>query len=97
MAYASAKGRNLLDRELYLPQVWAGDRERLQEAGVLEDVSFQTKAQLARRMLERAVESEVPFSWVAGDEVYGNDRYLRLWLKREGIAHVLAIKSNEKL
>ena len=33
LAYASAKGRTLLDRELYLPQVWAGDAERRREAG----------------------------------------------------------------
>ena len=32
------------------------------------------KPQLARRMLERALESGVPFGWVTGDEVYGNDR-----------------------
>ena len=97
LAYASAKGRTLLDRELYLPQVWAEDRERRREAGVPEDVGFQTKPRLAQRMLERALESGVPFGWVAGDEVYGSDRNLRLWLEREGIAHVLAIKSNEKL
>ena len=48
-------------------------------------------------MLERALESGVPFVWVAGDEVYGSDRNLRLWLEWESIAHVLAIKSNEKL
>ena len=40
-------------------------------------------------MLE-PVESGVPFGWVAGDEVYGNDRNLRLWLEREGVPHVLA-------
>ena len=97
LAYASAKGRTVLDRELYLPQVWAGDAERRREAGVPEDAGFQTKPRLAQRMLERALESGVPFGWVAGDEVYGNDRNLRLWLEREGIAHVLAIKSNEKL
>ena len=34
LAYASAKGRTLLDRELYLPQVWVDDRERRREAGV---------------------------------------------------------------
>ena len=28
LAYAGAKGRTLLDRELYLPQVWAEDWER---------------------------------------------------------------------
>ena len=74
LAYASAKGRILLERELYLPQVWAGDESRRREAGVPEDVAFQTKPQLARKMLERAVESGVPFSWVTGDEVYGSDR-----------------------
>ena len=48
-------------------------------------------------MLERALESGIPFGWVAGDEVYGSGRNLRLWLERGGIAHVLAIKSDEKL
>ncbi len=62
-----------------------------------EGVRFQTKPQLAQRMLERAVEAGVPFRWVTGDEVYGNYRNLRLWLEVAGIPHVLAIKSNEKL
>ena len=97
LAYASTRGRTLLDRELYLPQVWSEDLERRREAGVPADVGFRTKPQLARRMLERALESGVPFGWVAGDEVYGSDRNLRLWLEREGIPHVLAIKRNEKL
>ena len=97
LTYAGAKGRTLLDRELYLPQVWAQDRERGREAGVPEDAVFRTKPQLAQLMLERAVESGVPFSWFTGDEVYGSGRDLRLWLEREGIPHVMAIKSNEKL
>ena len=97
LAYASARGRTLLDRELYLPQVWVEDLERRREAGVPEGVSFRTKPQLAQLMLERAVESGVPFGWVAGDEVYGNDRNLRLWLERRCVPHVLAIKRSEKL
>ena len=97
LAYAGVKGRTLLDRELYLPQVWAEDRERRREAGVPEYVGFRTKPQLAQMMLERAVESGIPFGWVTGDEVYGSDRNLRLWLEREGIPHVLAIKRSEKL
>ena len=67
LAYASANGRTLLDRELYLPQVWGEDLERRREAGVPESVGFQTKPRLAQLMLERAVESGVPFAWVAGD------------------------------
>ena len=97
LAYGSARGRTLLDRELYLPQVWSADWERRREAGVPEGVGFRTKPQLAQLMLERALESGVPFGWVAGDAVYGNDRKLRLWLEREGIPHVLAIRSDEKL
>ena len=97
LAYASANGRTLLDRELYLPQVWADDRERRREAGVPESVGFQTKGQLARQMLERAVTSEVPFAWFTGDEVYGSDRNLRRWLERRDVPHVLAIKRNEQL
>ena len=97
LAYASGRGRTLLDRELYLPQVWAEDQERLREAGVPESVGFQTKPQLAQLMLARALESGVPFAWVVGDEVYGSDRNLRRWLEREGLSQVLAVKSNEKL
>ena len=97
LAYAGVKGRTLLDRELYLPQVWAEDRERRREAGVPEYVGFRTKPQLAQMMLERAVESGIPFGWVTGDEVYGSDRNLRLWLERKGVPHVLAIKRSEKL
>lgn len=48
-------------------------------------------------MLERAVESGVPFGWATGDEVYGSDRSLRLWLERAEIPHVLIIKRNEML
>ena len=62
-----------------------------------ESVSFHTKGQPAQLMLQRAVESGVSFGWYTGDEVYGNDRKLRLWLERWDVPHVLAIKRTEKL
>ena len=86
-----------MDRELYLPQVWADDWDRLREAGAPEGAVFRTKPQLAQLMLRRALESGVPFAWFTGDEVYGSDPKLRLWLEREEIPHVMAIKSNEKV
>jgi SRSO17 transposase len=97
LAYASAKGRTFLDRELYLPQEWAADRERRHVAGVPEAVEFRTKPQLARAMLERALAAGVPAAWVTGDEVYGGDRRLRVWLEERQVPHVLAIKSSEPL
>ena len=95
--YATGQGRILLDRELYLPEGWSEDWERCREAGVPEGVRFQTKPQLAQKMVKRAVEGGVPFRWFAGDTVYSNDRQLRRWLEQQEIPHVLAIKSNEKL
>jgi SRSO17 transposase len=97
LAYASPKGRAFLDRELYLPWEWTENLPRRQEAGVPEGVMFQTKPQLARIMLERAIEAGVPTSWVTGDEVYGGDRHLRVWLEQEEVPHVLAVRSNEPL
>jgi SRSO17 transposase len=48
LAYASGKGRALVDRELYLPKEWASDPARRTEAHVPERVGFQTKPQLAQ-------------------------------------------------
>jgi SRSO17 transposase len=97
LAYASPKGRTFLDRELYLPQEWAADMPRREEAGVPEDVMFSTKPQLARQMLERARDGDVPATWVSGDSAYGNDPKLRLWLEEQGQPYVLGIASHRTL
>jgi SRSO17 transposase len=44
--------------------------------------------------ISRAVEAGVPFGWVIGDEAYGVDTKLRMWLESEDIAHVLAVAKN---
>ena len=54
--------RALIDRELYLPESWTGDRPRCREAGIGDDVEFATKPELARQMIERAVAAGVPFA-----------------------------------
>ncbi|GAC1397144.1 MAG: hypothetical protein NVSMB56_12160 [Pyrinomonadaceae bacterium] len=56
-----------------------------------EAVKFATKPHLARLMIARAVEAKVPFLWVTGDAVYGNDRRLRVWLEEQDIFHVMAV------
>ena len=97
LAYAAPVGHAFLDRAIYLPKDWAGDDERRDEAGVPSEVTFATKPELARTMLERAHAAGVPFAWVTGDEVDGGDRRLRLWLEAEDVSHVLAIKRTEPL
>jgi SRSO17 transposase len=49
LAYVSRHGHTLLDRELYLPKVWADAAERRQHAGIPALRNFATKPQLARR------------------------------------------------
>lgn len=97
LCYASDKGSAFLDRSLYLPQEWIDDRERREEAGVSESVTFATKPQLAQQMLLRALDAGVPCAWVVGDEVYGGDRTLRLTLEQREQSFVLAVPKNEPL
>ena len=97
LAYAAARGRTLLDRELYLPEAWARDDARRAGAGVPEEVEFATKPQLARRMIARALAAGVECAWVTGDSVYGNDGKLRLWLEERRLPYVLGVTAQYRL
>ena len=95
LAYASPRGRTFLDRELYLPEEWAADDERRNEAGVPEEVAFATKPQIARRMLERAFQAGVPAAWVTADSVYGGEFTLRKELSERGQRYVVGVSSTQ--
>ena len=95
LAYASARGRALVDRELYLPKSWTEDRDRCREAGVPDDVQFSSKPELARLMLGRALDAGVPASWVTTDEAHGRDGKFRDWLEQRRIGYVVAVASNQ--
>jgi SRSO17 transposase len=97
LAYASAKGRAFIDRELYLPRSWTNDPARCRAARVPAQVGFQTKPQLARVLLERALDAGVPAAWVTADEVYGGDPALRCWLEDRGVSYVVAVKGTQPL
>ena len=97
LAYASARGHALIDRELYLPQSWTGDRDRCRAAGIPGEIEFATKPRLAQAMLSRAIAAGVPFAWFTADEVYGQAKYLHAWLEDQDVSYVLAIKRNDTL
>lgn len=97
LSYATPGGYTFLDRDLYLPKSWTNEPERCQQVGVPDTVQFATKPQLARQMLQRLFQAQVPHAWVSGDEVYGSDRRLRLWLEEQGEAYVLAVSVKEPL
>ena len=97
LAYAGPRGHALVDRELYLPRSWTDDRPRCRGAGIPGQVEFRTKPQLAKGMLERALDAGMPATWMTADEVYGGDGRLRRWLEERDQPHVLAVNRKQSL
>ena len=93
--YVTMSGHALIDRELYLPLSWTEDQERCRAAGVPESVHFQTKPELAIRMIERISLAQIPICWVVADTVYGGNLDLRTWLEEHGYCYVVAVACNE--
>lgn len=96
LTYATEAGHAFIDRELYLPKSWTEDRRRCAAAGVPAETTFATKPALAAGLIERALDAGAPASWVAADEVYGNDPKLRTALRERGIGHVLAVSRDHR-
>ena len=97
LAYASVRGRALVDRELYLPTAWTEDRARCAAAGIPDEVGFATKPQLGVAMLERAHTAGILTGWVTADEVYGQNPSFRAWLAAHRVPFVLATRSDDML
>jgi SRSO17 transposase len=97
LVYATDAGHAMIDRELYLPRSWINDPERLQAAGVPDQVGFATKPELATRMLGRALDAGIAAAWVTGDEVYGANPRLRAKLEARGVGYVLAVACDHRI
>ena len=67
LSYVTASGHALIDRELYLPQDWCQDAARRQAAHIPPTLRFQTKPELALRMVQRTQAAGLPIRWVVAD------------------------------
>ncbi len=98
LAYATGRGRALVDRRLYLPeQSWCSDPERSRAAGIPDEVRFATKPRLAWEMIAAALDAGVEAPWVTGDEAYGQDPQLRAALEARGTGYVLAVACSTRV
>jgi SRSO17 transposase len=93
LTWAAPAGHALIGRALYLPEGWAADEERRELAGVPDEITFETKPQLAGDLLQHAHDQGIRAGFVAGDEVYGG-RDLRESIRARGTGYVLAVRSN---
>jgi SRSO17 transposase len=79
---------------LYLPHEWADDQARRQQAGVPEEIQFETKPAIALQQIRRAVEQGVPQAPVLADAGYGTDTQFREAIAELGLRYVVGIMSS---
>jgi SRSO17 transposase len=93
-AYVAARAHALFDFRLYLPKAWCEDAARRERAHVPDGTRFATKTELGAEMITGAIGAGVPFTWVAGDEVYGRSSRLRAACEQDKKGHLLAVPVN---
>jgi len=79
---------------LYLPETWCQDSERRQQAGVPDEIAFQTKPEIALEQMRQAVAQEIPAGVVLADAGYGNGMPFRTAVTELGLPYVVGIESS---
>ena len=78
---------------LYLPEAWANDSQRRQQARIPNDIVFQTKLEIALGQIRQAMADGIAQGTVLADPAYGNDTGFRQALVELGLQYVLGIQS----
>lgn len=96
LAYRSPKGRALVDKRLYLPEVWTRDPARCTEAGVPEpEQRYRSKTELALGLLQQAKAwGHLEARWVTGDDAFGQTPTFRDGVAAAGWQYVLEVPAH---
>jgi len=79
---------------LYLPKEWTDDPERLKKAKVPKAITFQTKPQIALRLLDQADAMGVPYACVVADADYGDNPNFLAGLENRQKRYVAAVRKD---
>lgn len=79
---------------LYLPKEWAEDGERRIKAGVPDDVTFQTKGEIALDQIKAAKAAGIAPAVVLADAGYGPSASFRSGLSDLGLMYIVGVISN---
>jgi SRSO17 transposase len=97
LSVASRQASLPIAYKLYLPELWAEDRERCTKAGVPEGIAFQTKPEIALDQIRSALAAGVSPGVVLADAGYGVDTAFRTALTDLGLTYSLGIQSSTTL
>jgi SRSO17 transposase len=97
LAIATETQHAPIDFELYLPESWANDLERRTQARIPDEVTFQTKAELALGMMERARRAGIPGEILLADSGYGDNSGFRRSVRELGLDYAVGIQSQTKV
>lgn len=86
-----------IDFELYLPQTWITDEKRRKAAKIPEEVKFETKIELALKMIERAVADGIPGEVLLADSGYGESHLFRETVRLHGLDYAVGIHGPTKV
>jgi len=78
---------------LYLPEAWAKDRGRREEAGVPKEVKFQKKWEIALAEIDALIEDDLPRAPVVADAGYGVVTEFRKALVERNLSYAVGITS----
>ncbi|MCP4349595.1 MAG: IS701 family transposase [Desulfobacterales bacterium] len=88
----------LTDTRLYLPKIWADDKERCNKAGIPDEhIVYKKKTELAAEIVSHARSNNVRFSWVGADAFYGNDPEFLRTLNTAGEIFVADVHKNQRI
>ena len=71
LGYTAGRFHCLLDGDLFVPERWADDGRRREQAGIPDDVSHRSKPQIALAQIQRALRNGVRVAAWTFDEHYG--------------------------
>jgi len=97
VGYTSRIGYGLVDRGLFVPEVWFTDvyAERRKRCGMPEDLEFQTKIRIALRLLEEQMHRGLlGTQWIGCDSFFGVSRHFRNTVAGWGKLYLAEIRSN---
>ena len=86
-----------IDFELYLPKSWTEDPCRRAEGKIPEEVIFETKIDLALKMIRRAVSAGLPGEVLLADSAYGESHVFRETVRELGLDYALGIHAPTKV